>query len=79
MFSTIHLQVNKFNFFAYTVFLSTQYYQKVISLCNLNKARQACTSVQSDQAIFCWLASSHHDIPKNDNGEFQKWKMDYSI
>ena len=23
------------------------------------------------------LSSSHLDIPKNDNGQFQEWKMDY--
>ena len=24
-------------------------------------------------------SSSHIDIPKNDNGQYQKWKVDYSI
>ena len=25
------------------------------------------------------ISSSHLDIPKKDNGQFQKWKVDYSI
>ena len=30
---------------------------KVISLCYLYRARPACTSVQSDQALYCWLTN----------------------
>ena len=45
---------------------------KVISLCHQYRARPACTSVQSDQALYCWLANSYLDIPKINNGQF--WK-----
>ena len=34
------------------------------------------TSVQPDQPLYC---ISHLNIPKIDNGQLQKWKMDYSI
>ena len=51
---------------------------KVVSLCHQYRARQACTSVQSDQTLYYkngWPSSSSHlDIPKNDNGQFPKWK-----
>ena len=47
---------------------------KVIGLGHQYRARSACTSVQSDQALYCWL-----EIPKNKNGQFQIWKMNYSI
>ena len=40
------------------------------------RARSACTSMQSDQAP---TSSSHLNIPKNDNGPLQNWKVDYSI
>ena len=30
---------------------------KVISLCHQYRARPACTSVQSDQALYCWLTN----------------------
>ena len=52
--------------------------QKMISLCHHYRARSACTSVQSDQALNSWLTNFmlHFDTPKNDNGQFQKWKMD---
>ena len=56
--------------------------QKVISFCYQYKRRPACTSMKSDQTLRLPLAdqlsSSHLDISKNDNGECQKWKMDYS-
>ena len=55
---------------------------KVISLCNQYRAWPDCTSVQSDQALY-WLltnfSSFHFDVPKNDNGPFQKWNGDYLI
>ena len=30
---------------------------KIISLCHLYRGRPACTSMQSDQALYCWLAN----------------------
>ena len=42
-----------------------------ISLCHQYKAMPAYTSVQSDQALQCWLwpiSSLHLDFPINDNG-----------
>ena len=30
---------------------------KVISLCHEYRARLACTSVQSDQTVYCWLTN----------------------
>ena len=39
---------------------------KVTSLCHQYRARSACTSVHSDQDIYCWLTnflSCHLDIP----------------
>ena len=54
---------------------------KVISLCHQYRARPTCTTVQSDQALYCWLTnfkfSPYHDIPKYYNEQFQKWKVDY--
>ena len=33
-----------------------------------------------ESKLCSWLTSrSHLDIPKNDNGGFQKWNVDYSI
>ena len=58
---------------------------KVITLCYQYSARPACTSVQSDHAIYCWLNNFKFsidirlDIPKNNKGDFQTWKVDYSI
>ena len=57
---------------------------KMISLCHQYRARADCTSVHSDQALYCWLTNfkfSSYDlnIPKNDNGQFLKLKVDYSI
>ena len=44
---------------------------KVISLCHHNRARPACTSVQSDQALYCILADQLKILilifPKNNN------------
>ena len=37
--------------FALTLILSTP---KVISLCQQYRVRPVCTSVQSDQALYCW-------------------------
>ena len=53
---------------------------KVISLCHQNRARSACTSVQSDQALSTssFYLNIPKNIPKNDNGQCQKCKMDYS-
>ena len=50
------------------------YPSRTESLCHKYRARTVCTSVLSDQA-----PSFHLDIPKNDNGQYQKFKMDYSI
>ena len=50
---------------------------KEISLCHHYIARPTYTSVQSDQALYCWL--TYFDFPKNDNEQFQKWQEDYSI
>ena len=49
----------------------------VISLCHQYRARPACTSMRYDQALYCWLIListlyCYIDIPKNDNGQFQK-------
>ena len=55
---------------------------KVIGHCHQYRARPACTYVQFDQALYCWLTNfkfSTFDILKTDNGEFQKWMADYSI
>ena len=55
---------------------------KVINLCHQYRARPVCTSMQSDLAPHCWLTNlkvSHLDIPKNDNRQFQKCELDYSI
>ena len=45
---------------------------KVTSLCHHYRARPARTSMQSDQALYCWLTnfftSLHLDIPENGNG-----------
>ena len=55
----------------------------MISLCHQYRARPVSTSMQSDQALYTvglsTSSSSHLHIPKNDNGVFQKWKLDYSI
>ena len=48
---------------------------KVISLCHQYRTRPTALSMQSNQALYC----SHLDIPKNDNGVFQKWKAYKSI
>ena len=46
---------------------------KVICFCHQYRARPACTSMKSDQALYCWLAKFKYlDIPKNDNGQCQK-------
>ena len=51
---------------------------KVISLCHQASLlfHEVCSGfiLLADQ-----LSSSHFNIPKNDNGKFQKWKVDYSI
>ena len=38
-------------------------------------------SMQSDQALYCWLTFLKFLswYPWNDNGQFQKWKVDYFI
>ena len=57
---------------------------KMINLCHHYRARSAYTSVQSNQALYCWMTnlSSHLDIPKMkmdsaNNGRwinpFMKW------
>ena len=57
--------------------------RKVISLCHQYTctARPACQSVQSDQLYTVgWPTSScHFDIPKYDNGLFQKWQLVFSV
>ena len=52
-----------------------------ISLCHLYITRPACTFVQSDQTLHCWLTNTSSDlgISKTDNGQFQKLKVDYFI
>ena len=37
--------------------------------------------MQSDQTLCCRLTNFnfHLDVPENNNGEFHKWKVDYSI
>ena len=48
---------------------------KVISLCHHHRARPPCTSMQSEQALYCWLTKFtfiYIDIPKNDNGQIKK-------
>ena len=56
---------------------------KVISLCHQYTARPACTSVKSDHTLYCLTDQlhviTHLDISKYDKGEFQKWKVEYSI
>ena len=45
---------------------------KVLSICHQYTARPAQTSVQSDQALYCWLTNFYHlDIPKIETGQFQ--------
>ena len=58
-------------------FLLTLPEPKVINLCPQYRARPNCTSVQSDQALSC--SSSHLNIPKYNNGQYQKFKLDYFI
>ena len=62
--SLIHSLSSFFNLFLfYTVLFNlclltlNQPKPKVISLCHQYKARPACTSVQSDQALCCWLTN----------------------
>ena len=53
---------------------------KVISLCHQNRARPACVPMQSDQAVYHFADQIIILISlKNDNGQYQKWKVDYSI
>ena len=43
---------------------------KVMRLCHQYRARPACTSLQADQALYCWLTSGFHlDISKYNNGQ----------
>ena len=54
------------------------------SLCQQYRDRPACIFVQSDSlsvllADKLKLLNSHLNIPKNDNAQFQKWKVGYSI
>ena len=43
-------------------------------MCLHYRTRPACTSIQSNQNLYCYrpTSSSHLDIPKNDNVHFQK-------
>ena len=41
----------------------------MIDLCNQYRARPACTNVQSDQALYCWLTTSNSN---HDDVQFQK-------
>ena len=48
---------------------------KMVSLCHQYRARPACTSARSDQALYCWpTLSSHLYNPKMimNYGNFQK-------
>ena len=49
---------------------------KVISLCHQYRARWACTSMQSDQALYCWLINLKFSFwyPLYDNRQFQNWR-----
>ena len=47
---------------------------KVIGFCHQCRVMPACISILSDLALYCLL-----DIPKNNNGLMQKWKLDKSI
>ena len=52
------------------------------SLCQQDRARPACTYMQSDRALHYWLTNFQVfilDTPKNDIRQFQKWEADYSI
>ena len=51
---------------------------KVISICHQYRARLACTSVQSDQALYCWLTNYQLQIIilislKMIMGSFKRW------
>ena len=49
------------------------------SLCYQYRARFACISVQSDQALYFWLANNLSlslDTLYIDNGQLQWWKVD---
>ena len=52
---------------------------KVNSLCPQYRVKPACTSVQSDQALYCWQTNfnSHIDIPKMrmDFAKNEKWSI----
>jgi hypothetical protein len=52
---------------------------KALSLCHRYRARPACTSVQSDQALYCWLTKLKNiqiGISKIDNGQSKKiWEV----
>ena len=53
----------------------------MISLCLQYRARSACTSVQSDQALYCWLTNFKFSsrYPKMIMDSSKKWKMDYYV
>ena len=54
---------------------------KVIGLCYQYRARPTCKSMQSDQALYCWLTRFKFSswISLKTIGEFQKWNVDQSI
>ena len=54
---------------------------KEIRLCHQYGARPAYMSMQSDQALYCWLTNFKFSswYPSKYNGQFKKRKMDYSI
>ena len=52
---------------------------KVVSLCHQYRSRPACQSRTRLYTVGRPTSSSHLDIPINDNRQFQKWMVDYSI
>ena len=48
------LEQEHHSYFVLTVILPTP---KVISICHQYRARPGCTSVQSDQTLYCWLTN----------------------
>ena len=55
-------------------------YRSVILTLMLLEPKDFATNIQSGQpAHLYYLSSFHLDIPKNDNGQFQNWNVDYSI
>ena len=53
----------------------------MISLFHQYRVRPVCTFMQSDQALYFWLANFKFLswYPQIDNGQFHKWKVDTSV